>query len=93
MTTHLDSFVRTSTGKGRFPGDRRKALLTRATIALSLASWLCLVPVLLNLHLPGFPAPNLPVLLPLLAALIASPLMVVRDDWVRARLMQRVVSR
>ena len=93
ITALLDSFVRTSTGKGRFPGDRPVSLLSRAAIALSLAAWISLVPVILHLHLPDFPAPNVPVLLPLLAAVIGSLLLVINDDWVRFRLHPHAANR
>ena len=93
ITGLLDSFVRTSTGNGRFPGDRRVSLLSRAAIALSLAAWISLIPVILHQHLPDFPAPNVGVLLPILAALIGSLLLVFNDDWVRFRLYPRTAIR
>ena len=89
----LRSFVRTTAGRGRFPGNRRSALRARGAIAVSLAAWISLVPVLLHLHLPYFPAPNVPVLLPLLATAIGSLMLVVNDDWIRLRLAPDATGR
>jgi hypothetical protein len=90
MSDLLESFVRgTSGGRRRFPGSVRRSLEAKATVAVAVAAWLSLVPVLLHLHLPGFPEPNVPVLLPLLAVTIGSVLLVINDDWVRTRLAIR----